>query len=70
MKRKSYNQMRAEMGMTQREVAKELGMTSSNYCYIENHKRSFSVEKAIDFARLYMKKTGNKIDFINDIKHI
>lgn len=68
--KKNYKKIRSEMGLTQRELAKKLGMCSSMYCNIENYKRPLKLDKAITFAYLYSKSTGKQINFLNDVKHL
>lgn len=60
--------MRTEMGMTQRDVAKELGITPSFYSYVENYKRKLSLEKVVELSALYETVTGKSINFLKDVK--
>lgn len=68
--KKNYKKMRNEMGLTQRELAKKLGMQHSLYCLVENYKRPLRLSKAIMFNSLYTKYTGKKVNFLTEVKHL
>jgi transcriptional regulator with XRE-family HTH domain len=45
--------IRLLLGMTQKEVAKKLGITQAMYCYIENGKRNPSPQLAKKIEKLF-----------------
>lgn len=69
MAKKTYKDLREQMGLKQYELATILGLTDSHYCLIEHYKRKLSISKAIEFDRLYKKKTGKDINFLADVRH-
>lgn len=61
MIRKKLKHLRLDNEFTQRDIAKRLNMTHSNYCKIENGDRGLTIETA-----LKLKKTFG-VDHIDDL---
>ncbi|WP_434642685.1 helix-turn-helix transcriptional regulator [Thermoanaerobacterium thermosaccharolyticum] len=66
MVRKKLREIRKNAGLTQKEIAKKIGIDRASYANIELGKRDPSLEIAIKIANLF----GKKVDDIFLINHV